>query len=257
MVRKSILSAVATLLAFSSTFADEKDRLLGGLSGTDDLARADARQILPRFGMDAVPELLELMHHEDALVWRAAKNVLQDIAHRTGTAGREKDRRDLSQMLLDTALSDGPRDTRKHALRLLGIAAPDGFRVKALKVMAKEGVWRGEIFSTLVIMATPEAKKVLDSLVGYGTGQQRAEVIEALRLITPAPEAPVSERLLRDDNVEVRVAAMRALSQTGNKNLEELFLRAIKGTEGRLQIEAQDACLRLSEAISRRNPASY
>jgi hypothetical protein len=247
---------LATFFAFNYAFADEKTRLLAGLAGTDEKARSEARQLLPRYGMDVAPELVEFMHHEDTVVWRAAKNVLSDIVHRVGTTGHEKERRKLAQMLKATALNDGPYHTRKHALRLLAIAAPERFRVGELKNLAKDETWRGETISALVIMGTNEARKILNGLLGHGTGAQRAEIIEALRLITPGPEAPVPTKLLKNSDVEIRVAAMRALAQTGDEALAAQYPLAMKGAEGRLQTEALNACLQLAQALTRSEKSS-
>jgi HEAT repeat protein len=191
------------------------------------------------------------MHHDDALVWRAAKNVLSDIVHRVGTTGHEKERRKLAEMLKATALNNGPHHARKHALRLLGVAAPEGFRVRELNHLAKDETWRGETISALVIMGTDDARKVLNGLLNYGTGAQRAEIIEALRLVTPDSEAPVSTKFLKDDDIEVRVAAMRALAQTGDYTLAARYPKAMQGSDGRLHTEAIDACLQLAQRLSK------
>lgn len=239
------------MLTVNPAYADEKERLLAGIAGSDTAARVEARQLLPRYEMDVVPELVTLMNADDAVVWRAAKNVLADISHRLGTPGREDERHELASMLMEVCLNDGPHHARKHALRLLGIAAPNDFRLGKLKNLAKEEMWREEVISALVVVGSASARNVLRDLLSYGTGAQRAEVIEALRLVTPPPEAPVHTRLLLSDEVEVRVATMRALAQTGNVELADVYPRAIVGTEGRLRVEAVDAYLRLARSLTR------
>ena len=246
--RHALVMAVAYFIAIP-TFADEMERLLAGIAGEDEASRAEARQLLPRYGMDAAPELLALMTHDDAQVWRAAKNVVADICHSVGTPGRIEERRDMADMLMSVTLGDGPYHTRKHTLRLLGITAPEDYRVGALGKLARDETWREEVIGALVVMGTTQARKVLTDLLRLGTGAQRAEIVEALRLITPAPEAPVSTRLLKSDEPEVQVAAMRALAQTGDKKLVDAFIYIARDTEGRLHVEAVDACLQLAHAL--------
>ena len=246
----ALVLAVACFSAMPAC-ADEMDRLLAGIAGNDEGIRAEARQLLPRYGMDAAPRLLALMTYDDALVWRAAKNVLADICHGVGMPGREAERRKMTGMLMSVAVGDGPYHTRKHALRLLGLTAPEGYRVGPLEDLARDDTWRGEVVSALVIIGNAQARKVLNRLLDHGTGAQRAEIIEALRLITPAPQAPVKPRLLKSSDAQVRVAAMRALAQTGDERLANTFMEAVHGTEGRLHVEAVDACLQLALAILR------
>lgn len=247
-LQHALVMAVAYCVAIPA-FADEMERLIAGIAGDDEAMRAEARQLLPRYGMDAAPQLLALMTHEDARVWRAAKNVVADICHSVGTPGRIAERRDLADLLMSVTLGDGPHHARKHALRLLGITAPEGYRVGALEKLAHDETWREEVIGALVVMGTTRARKVLNDLLNVGTGAQRAEIIEALRLITPAPEAPVNTRLLKSDDPEIRVAAMRALAQTGNKKLSDAFMSVVRDTEGRLHVEAVDACLQLANAL--------
>jgi len=142
-------------LATTSTFADETERLLAGIEGSDEAARAEARQLLPRYGMEVVPNLLVLMTDEDPIVWRAAKNVLADICHAVGVAGRESERRALADQLKSAAIDDAPYHTQKQSLRLLALTAPEGFRIRDLKQLAQDEIRRGELAKHAHLLRKP------------------------------------------------------------------------------------------------------
>ena len=235
----------ASALIGPAVHAADLEALIRHLGGDDEAKRVLARQLLPREGLDAVPPLLELMEHENPEIWRAAKNVLSDIGHSVGTPGFETERRRFTSQLMDVARSDAPGWTVKHAIRLLGIVAPEGYSIKPLRDLALDPKWREETLGALEIMGTSESRKLLEKLSRIGSVEERVEVIELLRLVS----GNVSATLLLDSDPRIRVAAMRALAPRGARQSVTPFEQAMTGIEGALYVEAVDAYLNLAEAI--------
>ena len=63
--------------------------LVADLTGPDVRARAAARQLLPRQGVAAVPEMMPLLSSQDPAIAKAAFDVLMDIANEASAPGRE------------------------------------------------------------------------------------------------------------------------------------------------------------------------
>ncbi|MCF6284702.1 MAG: hypothetical protein L3K26_05900 [Candidatus Hydrogenedentes bacterium] len=242
-----MLGLVFSVFASSIAVATNLDALIQDLGGNDESRRVTARQMLPHKGIDAVPPLLKLMENEDPVVWRTAKNVLADIGHGVGTLGFEKERREFTDRLMAVLRSDAPDWTIKHTIRLLGILVPEGYSLKPLRKLALDSKWRAETLGILEVMGTTESRKLLEKLSRTGSVEDRVEVIELLRLIS----APVSPKLLKDSEPEIRVAAMRTLARRGTPDLIAPFEHAMNGLDGALRVEAMDAYLNLGETLAK------
>ncbi len=233
------------LLAASGSFAADLDTLIQNLGGDNEAERVEARQLLPREGMDAVPPLLVLMRDDDPVVWRTAKNVLADIGHLVSRPGYEQERRNYTDQMVAVALSDAPDWTVQHAIRLLGIVTPEGYSLTPLREMALDAKWREEMLGALEVMGTTESHRLLEALSRMGSVEDRVEVLELLRLVS----GQVSPTLLQDSDPQIRVAAMRALAQQGSSELIGPFEQTLAEIDGDLHLEAVDAYLNLAEAV--------
>ncbi len=240
------LGALTLAMTGSVVHAADLEALIQNLGGEDDAKRVTARQLLPREGINAVPPLLKLMERENPEVWRVAKNVLADIGHSVGTPGFEKERRWFTAQLMDVAQSDSPDWTVKHAIRLLGIVAPEGYPIKPMRDLALNSKWRQETLSALEVMGTSESRALLEKLSRAGSVEERVEVIELLRLVS----GDIPEELLRDTDPRIRVAAMRGLAHTGAPGLIAPFELAMVAIQQPLYAEAMDAYLNLAEAVA-------
>ncbi|MEK7794397.1 MAG: HEAT repeat domain-containing protein [Candidatus Hydrogenedentota bacterium] len=241
---------VAMVVAIAPARAADLKELVSWLGGDDEAKRVEARQLLPREGIEAAAPLLKLLASEDIRVWRAARNVLSDICHGVGVLGKEDERRNVTDQLMAFVGGTMPPHAQREALRLLAIVTPEQYDVRELKKLALNSASREETIAALQGIGSKSARRVLQSLLNTGTPVERANVIDALSAITPADKPAVSRKLLKDEAPEVRVAAMRALAPLGSTDLIEPFQRAMAETNGRLRAEALDACLRLADVVT-------
>lgn len=243
---------VAIIGAIAPAHAADLKELVSWLGGNDEDKRVEARQLLPREGVKVVAPLLKLLASEDIRVWRAARNVLSDICHSVGAPGKEDERRDVTDQLMASIARNIPPHAQREALRLLAVVTPENYDVHGLQKLASDTASREETIAALQGIGSKSARRVLESLLNTGTPVERANIIDALRTITPPDKSAVSKKLLKDDAPEVRVAAMRALAPLGDHELFTPFEEAMAGTEGRLHDEAVDALLRLADAFADR-----
>lgn len=141
-------------------FASDYDEYLKGLEFGPEPQRVIARQMLPREGMRAFPDVLRLMQTDDQLVWRTSRNVLSDIALAVTAKGYEAECADATAQLMN-ALDGAPQHAKIEIVRLLARIAPAGTNLSKFEPLLKEKTYRSEVIDALVMMGTPEAKDLI------------------------------------------------------------------------------------------------
>lgn len=116
---------ISSLFSFA-VFASDYDVLIQDLAGDDEAKRVVARQMLPREGMRAFPDLLNVLQDDDQRVWRTARNVLFDICVAVTAPGYEADRDAATDQLMTLLESDVDLHVTVEVIRLLGKVAPEG-----------------------------------------------------------------------------------------------------------------------------------
>ncbi|MFP6584924.1 MAG: hypothetical protein VCD00_20495 [Candidatus Hydrogenedentota bacterium] len=151
---------------FSATgFASDYDTWIQDLAGDNDSRRAIARHMLPREGMRAVPDLIELLRHDDQRVWRTSRNILSDICHTVAVPGFEEERIALTSQLTGLLEAESPKHGVIESLRLLGIVCPAGYDVAPIAGFLDHNDYHGEALSALILIGSPEACDQLSSRI--------------------------------------------------------------------------------------------
>ena len=65
-----------------------RESLLAMMSSDDAHQRAVARQMLPRYGVERLEDILPVLADEREPVWRTGSNILTDLANETSAPGR-------------------------------------------------------------------------------------------------------------------------------------------------------------------------
>src|SRR5262245_48225922 len=100
------LIALACVSGLSRAGDDSKKDLVADLAGSDEQARALARQLLPRQCVDVLPRVLPLLNDENVAVKEAAYQVLLDLANEASAPGREADRIKAASEVMTLLKSD-------------------------------------------------------------------------------------------------------------------------------------------------------
>ncbi len=210
---KSILynvTLVTSLFLFTSMcFASDFDNYLQAIENGSNEERVVARQMLKREGIRAVPPLIELLQHEDQLVWRNARNILADIVNMVAAAPIDEDmakvienytksrnvknhhrrsfealpqevkeRVEVTDSLMALVLDE---NTPSHAviegLRLLGVIAPADYGLVGLIDLLEKPEYSGEVYSAVKMIGT-STELPLSMLVYYSFVTRRIELVE-------------------------------------------------------------------------------
>lgn len=227
------------------------DAWLDALAGDDEQARATARQMLPREGVEAVPRLVALLAHEDQAVWNAARNVLSDVANEVCVPGREDDRAFVADCLMTLLDAEQPLEIKQRGLRLLPVVIPEGYSVKPMAALLADPELREKACAALEQTGTREAARALCKALRKADPDFQYALLNALGRIEDPGSIRSVRRMTRDDNPRVRAAAVRALAWTGDPDYLEAARAVRAAAEADTEFEATDALIRLTDAVAR------
>lgn len=233
------------------THAATLDALIQQLGGEDENARAAARQMLLREGIEAVPKLLPLVAHDNAAVWCAAFQVLSDFANAVSAPGREAERQAVTGYLMALVAPEQPQAVKERGLRLVPLVTPEGYDVGPVAALldSSDPILREKARAALQEIGTTQAAAALAAALPAADADFKCALLNALGGIKNETTLPAVLRHTRDGNPKVRAAAARAAAWTGNPAyLTELrSVRAASTPE--TSFDATDALLRLADAM--------
>ncbi len=263
---KHLMVTVAVLLLAGSAIAvpvaggpaATVDMLLNDIANDSGEVQARARQLLPRFGVEAVPGLIALLGDERETVWRTAAIVLRDIAHQ------------LPPVTMDGTVGDPPR--REVCARLMAVVTPQQdpkLLKRALELLPFVTEEATDISPVAALLAHPDARDLArKSLEEAGTAPAIAALVAAAReeadaafryaLLTSLfntgaslPDRSFASGMLDDPSPKVRAAAARILAESGEPGHWQSVLDTARGADEGSMFEAWDACLRLADKMAR------
>lgn len=244
-----LVLAVGFSLVAAATGVDD---LVNDLAGSDEKARSVARQLLSRGSIEAVPKILPLLAHEDPKVWCAAFNVLADFANVVSMPGREAERDQVADWLMTLVAPNQSYEIKERGLRLLALVVPEGHSVKPIAALLNDRELREKARAALEEIGTHEAADALCKALRKADPDFQCAIFNALSRIQDEKSLWTTGKWTQDDHAEVRVAAARALSWTGNPAYVKL-LREVRAQAGEATMfDATDALLRLADAIARK-----
>ena len=243
----TLLACGVSAVAVATTLDERLDALAGG----DEQARATARQMLPREGVEAVPRLVALLAHEDQAVWNAARNVLSDVANEVCVPGREDDRAFVTDCLMTLLDAEQPLEIKQRGLRLLPVVIPEGYSVRPMAVLLGDPELREKARAALEKTGTREAARALCKALRKADPDFQYALLNSLGRIEDPGSIRSVRAMTRDDNPRVRAAAVRALAWTGDPDHLEAARAVRAAAEADTEFEAADALIRLTDAVAR------
>ncbi len=237
------------LAASNAALASRMDELIIALGSDNELARAQARQLLPRESIEAVPKLLPLVVRDDEPVWRAAFNVLSDFIGEVGVPGREAERRIVTDHLMTLVAAEQPAKIKLRGLRLLPALVPDGYPIDPIAVLLADGELRERARAALVELGTSDAAAALRGHLPKADAAFQVALLDGLGQMRDAGSADACRKLLDSPDAPVRIAALRAMAWTGNPSLIATARAPFQAADAALKAEACDALVRVLRGV--------
>ncbi len=235
-----------------SATAGNIDQYVQMLAGNDELARADARQMLPRAGAAAIPQLLPLLSNERQEVWRTAFFVIRDIANGVSVAGKEKDRAEVTKQLMTLIEPSQPFTLKERGLRLLPSCVPNDYDLRPFKALLRDPEVREKARVCLVEIGTSGAAAMLSDELYNADDEFAVALLDGLAAIRDPKHLPPVMRMADHKNPKVRAAAIRALAWAGDVSHVKLADKVIAKADEASQWDTFDAVLRLADGIATR-----
>lgn len=252
---KTFMRCFASMVLLSSAitaYASEVDRLARDLAGNDEAKRVEARQLLPREGIAAAAPLVDLLSHDNQIVWRTAQKVVRDIAHGGPVGVTKHERRYLSQLLLDK-MNAGDAPVKRRCMELLTYAAPEDFDLDGFEKLLHDPDLRMDARGALELIATTEAVEILANAPVDDT-QFAVAVIDSLSAIDSKKAASALKKHAKDSRIPVRLAALRGLIAHDPIAWADDCANALADAEDRedasLVHDAFDVYIRCADAIA-------
>ncbi|QEH33585.1 HEAT repeat protein [Aquisphaera giovannonii] len=243
------LSGAATLALAGD---ERKKDLVADLAGSDEQARAAARQLLPRQGIEILPRILPLLGDETTAVKEAAYQVLLDLANEASAPGRVADRAKAAAEVMGLLGADRPKYLKLRGLRLAAIVLPDSCDVGPIAALLDDPELREYAREALEEANTAPGRLALRGRLGKSDPDFTCAILDSLgRMRDRDGLAKISEMTSSDDP-RVRAAASRALAWAGDPaslaNCREVVAKADAATKA----DAWDAELRLLNKMALR-----
>jgi HEAT repeat protein len=228
------------------------DDLVTALGGSDERARAEARQLLPRAGALAVPKVLPLLEDENAAVSSAAFQVLADIANEVSAPGREVERAAVTARLMELLAPDRLAALKIRGLRLLPIVVPPDSDVGPVAGLLDDPGLREKARAALEEMATPSARAALRARLNGADPGFTCALLNALGRLRDQDSLGAMARLIESEHPGVRAAAARAAAWSGDPTYLSAVRTVVASADPDTRADAGDALLRLVDAIARK-----
>ena len=250
ILRRTVGVLILTLLA-GTGWANTIDALALELRGPDEAARVHARQMLPREGVDALPAVLPLINDESEPVWRAAYNVVADIANQACAPGHESDRARATDLLMGWIAPNQTPRAQEYGLRLIRYIVPPGYSVDAIVPFLQLNDLREYARGALEIIGSNEARLALEAAMAGADPEFKTALLDSLRHLASVASLPVLSRAMDDPDPFVRASAARAAASFADPTMAPRYRQLPVGVTPETMFYAMDAVLRYADALAR------
>ena len=241
-----------TPFALAASGVSSVDALIQGLGGDDEEARIEARQLLPREGIEAVPRLLLLLGHENAAVWWAAMRVLEDFANEVSAPGREAERAEVTRHLMTLVAPEQPAHMKERGLRLLPLVTPEGYDLAPIAALLEAPELREKARAALQQIGTDEAVSALCAALEKADPPFKAALLYSLARLEDPAACPAALKYTSHGDAHVRAAAAQALAWSGDPAYWQALWSVRAAADPATAFDATDALLRYAGAMALR-----
>jgi HEAT repeat protein len=247
---RQLLAALLLIAAGAASAAQyERADLVRMMRSADAKDRALARQLLPRYGVNRIEDILGALADPSEPVWRTTSNILSDLANGVSVPGREKDRDVLVGALMSRLAAKPGTDEVARLLNIVHLALPEGTDVAPIAQYLSDPALQMKARDALQLAGTTQAQAALAGALESADGTFALALIDSLGLLHDATARPVLEARLSDDDAAIRAASARALAWTGDLALADNFKKIVAKAKPDTSVAASDAYLRLADAV--------
>lgn len=226
------------------------EELIAELTGPDELARARARQLLPRQGLGAAEAVLPYLTDADPATAKAAFDILFDIANRFWAPGRDPECRRMADLLMPLVGRGRTEQERVLGLRLLERTVPPGYDLGPIAaLLGEEGILRDKARAALERIGTPEAAAALRRNFRRSDPEFQRAMLNSLATMEAEGSLADIAGWTKSPHPGVRAAAVRALAWTGNPKYLDTARGVVREADEATKAEATDALIRLLNAM--------
>ncbi len=227
------------------------DDLLQQVRSGSEIERSLARQLIPRYGIDPVHNLIPLLFLEDSSVSSAANKIILDIANDVSVPGREAERDVVAQQLLDALAATDVQKQQFILLRILPVVLPEGADIQAISALLYRDNTKERARRAIQESNTAEGRAALRGALPDADEAFACALMDALNKTQDDEATPlILAKLHRGTDAEKAAAAL-ALARTGDATLVEPFVALANSIDINHQFQAEDAVLRLADALVR------
>ncbi len=218
-VRSTAILAAATVLvaalslACLAAAADELGDFIAAVGGADPTARANAWNTAANFGASAVPQLSELLGHENPEIAESALRALDRIVFHAGRPG-STDGAGVAAALAQQLQTPNTPFARREILYLLSLIATDAEIPAIVALLADESVG-DDARMTLQRIPGDVASKALISALAVARGTTRLRIVDALAARGAVDAIPAIRELTKQRDAELQWTVLDALSRLG------------------------------------------
>lgn len=252
---KPVLATILACAAAYGAFASEVDQLVADIAGDNEQARALARQLLPRQGVQAIPKLVPLLSSEDMAASKAAFNIIEDLVNRAGVPGRLDDRLFATAEVMKLLQPSQPREIKVIGMRLLPLIAPPELVLEPVAALLKsqDKILREKARECLQHIGTENASEALLAAIPEADPAFARALVDAAGRVECTSSVDPLKRIASEHAApEVRAAALHALAWTGDPSLITLFRDVRTKSDEATRLECERACIRLAENVGKR-----
>lgn len=232
----------------------EQARLLEGLRSGEEARLVEARQLLPLAGTDVLEPVLDLLGHENEHVWRAARNILADIANATAAVGYEEENRFVSRTLVRRLGLTDSAQLQEQIMRLLPLSAREDTDLGpvAAILQSEDAVMKEKARACLIEIRTTHAATVLAEALEAAPPEFRVALLDGLARVKSDATLDAIAQRTADADPAVRVAAARALAWSGDPAYRDTVKGTVDQATPSTKEDAWHACLVYAHAMGQR-----
>jgi len=177
-----------------------------------------------------------------------AKYAMHGAALHAGRPGGDKGRKMVAEVLAGQLAKEHSVDMKAFIIRQLQFCGRSDETPSMAKFLSDKQLCEPATQALLAIGGATAAAALRGALAG-AEGKHRVTLLNAVGRLRDKGSVPSARKLARDENRDVRIAALYALGNIGDAESSSVLLEAVGGKDSYERTQAVDACLLLARRL--------